>query len=502
MADPQQITLTDPQQWLRANGGSGPSPTLQDPQEWLSAQKSGDKGGGAASRFGTGLYESTLGGIGQAIMHPLDTISGMLKQGIGVEDLKQIADFASKGKMKEAAMLAAKYTTEGPVGRLAGAAVAPAVQDASEGNYAGAAGRLVGTAGMAMLPALGETDAAGAVGAGIRAGGGDVAAGAGKALAGEALSKVVPGMEWPVRIGVQYPAVRQIGAGITKGVKAYRDAMVPEVAPNIATAADFADFQQPPPTPRAAPIGPNIAGPGFAADTQVPMTADDVVPQTAAAAPVEDVAHLNAIAKSLGAKNFQILTADQQALVRKIAQQPEAPAPQPSPVAPAAAAAPPPPEPASQGAQAAPAEAQVTTAQNPATLAQALKDEMQQSGTLNDLDKLASAEQRRAKYRNQAADNMGIAREDASPSSDIAQGSKVEDIVGGNRGRWAKTMATQFKRAGMTTEDVDKLSPDMMDRVSVSAGVSPASLRSPETMLMLREYLDNMWKSAPKVTGK
>lgn len=112
----------------------------------------------AMQRFGSGAYDSTVGAVGNALQHPLDTAVGIAKSAIPhLPSPEQVS--SAYGHL----------TTPGERGKLVGdykdvvmghPMVAPAVpiaQDAQQGNYAGAAGRAVGIGAMAAAPkALGS----------------------------------------------------------------------------------------------------------------------------------------------------------------------------------------------------------------------------------------------------------------------------------------------------------------------------------------------------------
>ena len=116
----------------------------------------------ALSRFGSGLYQSTIAPLVETIKHPVDTAVGMAKTVLGTKDLSDIADAVKQGRYGEAAAGVIKTATEGPGGRMGHGIVDPVVQDVSAGNYAGAAGRVLGTAATFAAP-----EAAGrAIGAG------------------------------------------------------------------------------------------------------------------------------------------------------------------------------------------------------------------------------------------------------------------------------------------------------------------------------------------------
>jgi len=106
----------------------------------------GEEKPGALSRFGTGLYESTVGPAVQAISHPIDTAVGMAKQVFGLPELQQVHQHIANGDFGAGALKLLEYAQQGPQGRMARDIVQPMAQDVKEGNYAGAAGRGVGTA--------------------------------------------------------------------------------------------------------------------------------------------------------------------------------------------------------------------------------------------------------------------------------------------------------------------------------------------------------------------
>jgi hypothetical protein len=77
------------------------------------------------------------------------------------------------------------------------------------------------------LPAIAEGTARGvqATAAAAKAAAPGVGAGAAMLAGGEMLGKI-PGMEWPARLGMGYPGVRQIMAGGAKGAAAFRQALM------------------------------------------------------------------------------------------------------------------------------------------------------------------------------------------------------------------------------------------------------------------------------------
>lgn len=111
----------------------------------------------AVARFGTGLYNSTIGPIAETIKNPGPAVEGTLETLIGTKELKAIANAVHKGDYSMAAKLAVLHVLQTPQQRLGDAMVAPMAEDASKGDYAGAAGRLVGTSAMLAAPIAGES---------------------------------------------------------------------------------------------------------------------------------------------------------------------------------------------------------------------------------------------------------------------------------------------------------------------------------------------------------
>lgn len=133
-------------------------------------------------------------------------------------------------------------------------------------------------------------DVASAVGTGIKAAAPGVAGGVAMAGAGELLSQV-PGMEWPARIGLGYPAARMVAGGIKSGISATSEALA-NLAAKRAIAADAVSqankaaqdaasaFRGAPlPTDRQLPPAPDVISAGPIAgppDTSGPIPTDPV----------------------------------------------------------------------------------------------------------------------------------------------------------------------------------------------------------------------------------
>lgn len=228
-------------------------------------------------------------------------------------------------------------------------------------------------------------EVAGSVGTGIKAAAPDVAGGMAMAGAGEALAQV-PGMEWPARIGMGYPAARLVASGVKKGVAATfanlaaKRALAAEAVANAQKAAQDAAMAIkgvpaaepeatspaapeviPPERQLAAPSAPPpiVAGP----ITPTPIENPPATPQTnwpeppqaagpentANAEPAEsapkELVSLDQIAQSMGpkVKSFNDLSEQQQAMARQVYEEihadhtyvrPAAPAPEPSATSP------------------------------------------------------------------------------------------------------------------------------------------------------------------------
>lgn len=115
---------------------------------------------GALSRFGSGLYDSTIGPLVHMATHFSETVAGMAKEAIHKDDLDAISAAVKAGDYKTALIHAGKIgLSMTPVDALSSLKTtanlaAPAVENVKEGNIAGAAGNVTGTAAMLALPEL------------------------------------------------------------------------------------------------------------------------------------------------------------------------------------------------------------------------------------------------------------------------------------------------------------------------------------------------------------
>lgn len=182
---------------------------------------------GALSRFGTGLYQSTIQPMADTLAHPINAVKGLA----GLSGVPQAYNAATHGDYGGAA----RELMTGPAQRIASSTIQPIAEDAKQGNYAGAAGRTVGSVASLATPLIGESEGVsrglGALKAGASAAGPDMAAGAGKMGAGVGLGTALHGTGIP---GAHYAGVypvfaggRQMISGFGKGMEAAQDALHP-----------------------------------------------------------------------------------------------------------------------------------------------------------------------------------------------------------------------------------------------------------------------------------
>jgi hypothetical protein len=255
----------------------GPSKGFTPPP--LSAHEGPADEPGLLSRFGSGLYSTTIGPIAQFAQHPIDTVVNTFKHVSGFDDINRAL---TTNDPKEKAQAIISYL-KGPQNKLAEGIVRPIVDSLEQGDYAGAAGKTLGNALMlgggkalqaAPLADIGESVAAAAP---------DVATGLAKSAVG-ATGAVLP--FGPLRWFAAYPFVRsglrQMKSGIAKGREAFQNA-------HDAT-------------------GENM-----------PMAGETSPAPEAAAAPTEDMQLLDDIAQGQAGKKFASLDAQGQAAVRALA---------------------------------------------------------------------------------------------------------------------------------------------------------------------------------------
>lgn len=164
-------------------------------------------------------------------------------------------------------------------------------------------------------------------GAAIKGAAPGVAKGAAMVGGGELLAKV-PGMEWPARIGMQYPGVRQVVSGVKTGYNAGKAALAERAAAKLvdtvpAEVSRVVGPQSPAPPPE--PTGP--PPPTIQQTLQDEMAAKRA-PVAATAAPAENTTLLNDLAQQLNGTSFEKASPTSQATIRQIASRVNQPIPQ------------------------------------------------------------------------------------------------------------------------------------------------------------------------------
>jgi hypothetical protein len=150
-------------------------------------------------------------------------------------------------------------TPEGASVKAGYSLIAPAAENAKQGNYAQAAGNLAGTGAMLGAPAApaaikaipdavdsfmdtGRAVTAGAT-AGVKAAAPSVAGGALIIGGAEGIAHAAPVAAWPARIALAYPALRSIANGFKQGgtaaAEAYQAARRAGIEPNILSLDDW-----------------------------------------------------------------------------------------------------------------------------------------------------------------------------------------------------------------------------------------------------------------------
>jgi len=231
-----EIRATAP---TRGTHATPPSPDFSDLSESIREAASPgpkkDEPKGALARFGSGLYDTTIGPLVDLFTSKGAAAKQMGAQLLGTKQLSDIKDAVEKGDYGAAAAHALDYA-QGPGHRIAQGIVEPTIQDVQQGNLAGAAGRVAGTAATLAVPAMAPEGAGEAAIAGLKAAAPDVAAGAGKVLAGAAVGEL-PGMGFLPRILLEYPGGRQIVKGVQKGVAAGKASLADRLKGAIQDAA-------------------------------------------------------------------------------------------------------------------------------------------------------------------------------------------------------------------------------------------------------------------------
>jgi hypothetical protein len=310
--------------WEMGWGGAPPADSQPKPPEQP----------GAVKHLLGKFYDYTIGPAVQAVTHPRETILNTVGATV---DAVQNPGTALK--------------------RIAGGAAVPIPIEVLERDVPGAAGAALGTVASAVVPGAvkakapaivsGAQRTAGAVKAGVKAAAPDVAAGATKAAAGAIASEVLPGGPIKYAAGAYpvYTGTRQIARGVTKGVKAGREAFrgkiaaatekmaAAEVSPGQAfaetqgiSAAEYAAL-----APEERAMFDNAAK-AQTARPPVGAASQDVVATPAAEGGPTPPAVVEGAPRPSGGANAKTLTDMlREELEAKRAAQPQAPAPQPPP---------------------------------------------------------------------------------------------------------------------------------------------------------------------------
>jgi hypothetical protein len=201
----------------------------------------------ALSRFGSGLYSSTIGPMVQLVTHPIDTIESTLKTALGTDQVADVVKAVKGGDLSKAALLAAHYISQSPADRMAAPTIDSVVDSVKKGDYAGAGGKALGTVAMLATPELGEIE-----------GSGDIASATGAGLKGAAKAAIEPieygRLKIPVPASVAGAAAGHYLGGtpgavvgavapiIKGGVQAFKEALDNARKPEVDSAAAQANI--------------------------------------------------------------------------------------------------------------------------------------------------------------------------------------------------------------------------------------------------------------------
>lgn len=281
----------------------------------------------ALQRFGSGLYDSTVGAVGSALGHPVDTAVGIAKSAMPhLPSPEQMSSaYGHLTTLGEREKLIGDYK-DVVMGHPMVAPAIPIAQDAQHGNYAGAAGRAVGIGAMAAAPkALGSAGRAlgipnitpglkGAANEGLASlKSPEVAI---PASAGSFIGHQMGGAKGAAiggALGSSYGVGRAAIRGFQEGMEGPRTPPPPPIAKP--TPAPPIRWNQAP--PEETPVK-RVAPPPIRWNTPPPQgpPAPPSAP-TPTAGPPQDI--LEGIARSQTGKSFAKLSPDQQATVSKLA---------------------------------------------------------------------------------------------------------------------------------------------------------------------------------------
>jgi hypothetical protein len=228
------------------------------PEDILGGQTKTSEQPGVMSRLGTGIYNTTIGPTVQTAQqvltsqHPLDTLSNIVGNIAGVPQYQEAWNQAKQGHYLPAAI--SLHQAVDPSERMGSAVMEPIAQNIKSGNYAGAIGQVIGLGASFAIPELagrlGGAKLGSSIGAGLKAAAPDVAMGGLKTGTGVGVGAVGKSMGVPsivdylVGAEMSRPGLRQIGAGLQKGARAFGDAWKGPVKP---------PGPEPPPIPTKGP---------------------------------------------------------------------------------------------------------------------------------------------------------------------------------------------------------------------------------------------------------
>jgi hypothetical protein len=186
----------------------------------------------AMSRFGTGLYNTTVGPLVNTaksfVQHPIDTTISTLT-GSSPEQWSQSLEQAKQGNYSPG--IKAISDAARPMHRMSEGVVNPIVSDVQQGNYAGALGQATGVGGSLAAGAyLPESTLGKATGAAVKAAAPDLGVGGLKTGLGAGAGMVAHEMGVPssyAGMGGLVSAskgLNQMGEGLAKGARAFGEA--------------------------------------------------------------------------------------------------------------------------------------------------------------------------------------------------------------------------------------------------------------------------------------
>lgn len=284
------------------------------------------------SRFGTGLYESTVGPLVKTVQDIPGTVSNI----VGIPDLKQASTEFGQGNYGRG--LAHIGHAANLPGRMAEGTMEPIVQDVQGANLAGATGRGLGTAAMLALPiAEARIPAVGsglrATGVGLKTAAPDVIKGGLRAGVAGTIGETIPHGGF-VMAHQTLKGLQQAGEGLQKGFQAAREAYnkpplaaqggpVGDVLPSGRRVGGLSEGRPVPSSSTAAPPKVEPITPG----TRPPRAKAPQPNPKAESVPTADATLKDQIARGQAGKPYTKLNPDQQAAVDNIAAKMQPPPP-------------------------------------------------------------------------------------------------------------------------------------------------------------------------------